>query len=286
MNKELTIIIVLYNSSDVVFECLQSLANFNIIIVDNGKNEKILKKLNNYINIIKIIDAKKNLGFGNGINLAFNNISTKYFLVLNPDVILNENSIIELLKISKENLNCAISAPYISTDNDGYSMLPEYGKSIDRDTEQHKSSEMLNNLKPSGNFCAQVTKGCVLLINSKHFKDVGMFTKEYFLFWEEVDLCRKFLKKKLSVIISSKALAFHKEGTSAKKTLLVYITRIYHSEKSPLYYYKEKKNSKSMYLLLMKYSFRSITYLCIFNFKNSLKNIIKLSANLSYIFFD
>ena len=196
MNKELTIIIVLYNSTDVVFECLQSLANFNIIIVDNGKNEKILKKLNNYINIIKIIDAKKNLGFGNGINLAFNNISTKYFLVLNPDVILNENSIIELLKISKENLNCAISAPYISTDNDGYSMLPEYGKSIDRDTEQHKSSEMLNNLKPSGNFCAQVTKGCVLLINSKHFKDVGMFTKEYFLFWEEVDLCRKFLKKK------------------------------------------------------------------------------------------
>jgi GT2 family glycosyltransferase len=286
MNKELTIIIVLYNSTDVVFECLQSLANFNIIIVDNGKNEKILKKLNNYINIIKIIDAKKNLGFGNGINLAFNNISTKYFLVLNPDVILNENSIIELLKISKENLNCAISAPYISTDNDGYSMLPEYGKSIDRDTEQHKSSEMLNNLKPSGNFCAQVTKGCVLLINSKHFKDVGMFTKEYFLFWEEVDLCRKFLKKKLSVIISSKALAFHKEGTSAKKTLLVYITRIYHSEKSPLYYYKAKKNSKSMYLLLMKYSFRSITYLCIFNFKNSLKNIIKLSANLSYIFFD
>ena len=286
MNKELTIIKVLYNSTDVVFECLQSLANFNIIIVDNGKNEKILKKLNNYINIIKIIDAKKNLGFGNGINLAFNNISTKYFLVLNPDVILNENSIIELLKISKENLNCAISAPYISTDNDGYSMLPEYGKSIDRDTEQHKSSEMLNNLKPSGNFCAQVTKGCVLLINSKHFKDVGMFTKEYFLFWEEVDLCRKFLKKKLSVIISSKALAFHKEGTSAKKTLLVYITRIYHSEKSPLYYYKAKKNSKSMYLLLMKYSFRSITYLCIFNFKNSLKNIIKLSANLSYIFFD
>jgi len=286
MNKELTIIIVLYNSTDVVFECLQSLANFNIIIVDNGKNEKILKKLNNHTNIMKIINAKKNLGFGNGINLAFNNISTKYFLVLNPDVILNENSIIELLKISKENLNCAISAPYISTDNDGYSMLPEYGKSIDRDTEQHKSSEMLNNLKPSGNFCAQVTKGCVLLINSKHFKDVGMFTKEYFLFWEEVDLCRKFLKKKLSVIISSKALAFHKEGTSAKKTLLVYITRIYHSEKSPLYYYKAKKNSKSMYLLLMKYSFRSITYLCIFNFKNSLKNIIKLSANLSYIFFD
>lgn len=286
MNKELTIIIVLYNSTNLIFECLRSLNNFKIIIVDNGKNKNILKKLNNYQNIKKIISTKKNLGFGNGVNLAFNEIKTDYFLVLNPDIVLDENSILELLKISKVDSNCAISAPYISTDKDGYSMLPEYGKSIVRNANQIKCSESLNNLKPSGNFCAQVTKGCALLINSKHFSDVGMFTKEYFLFWEEVDLCRKFFKKKNSVIISPKALAFHKEGMSAKKTLSVFIKRIYHSEKSPLYYYNARKNSRSMYLLLLKYLFRSITYFCILNLKNSLKNIIKLSANLSYILFD
>jgi len=285
MNKELTIIIVLYNSTNVIFECLKSLTNFNIIIVDNGKNDDLLNKLNNYINIKKIIGSKKNLGFGNGVNLAFNHVETEHFLVLNPDIILDEISINELIKISKENFNCAISAPYISTDNDGYSMFPENGKSIERNSLQLKCSEMLNNKKPSGNFCAQVTKGCVLLINSKHFRDVGMFTKEYFLFWEEIDLCRKFFKKKLSVIISPKALAFHEQGTSAKKTLLVYLIRIYHSEKSPLYYYKVKKNS-SMYLLMIKYLFRSINYLCILNFKNSLKNMAKLSANLVYILFN
>ena len=286
MNKNLTIIIVLYNSSNIIFECLKSLTNFKIIVVDNGKNDDLIKKINLHENIKKIISSKKNLGFGNGVNLAFKYIKTDYFLVLNPDVILDEFSINELLKIAKTNLNCAISAPYISTDNDGYSMLPEYGKSVERSVDQFKCSQMLNNQRPSGNFCAQVTKGCALLINSKHFNDVGMFTKEYFLFWEEVDLCRKFLKKKLSVIISSKAIAFHKEGTSDKKTLLVYITRIYHSEKSPLYYYKAKKNSSSMYLLLIKYFFRFFTYLCILNLKNSLKNITKLLANLSYIFFD
>ena len=285
MNKELTIIIILYNSTNIIFECLRTLNNFNIIIVDNGKNDDLLNKLNNYINIKKIIGSKKNLGFGNGVNLAFNHVETEHFLVLNPDIILDEISINELIKISKENFNCAISAPYISTDNDGYSMFPENGKSIERNLLQLKCSETLNNKKPSGNFCAQVTKGCVLLINSKHFRDVGMFTKEYFLFWEEIDLCRKFFKKKLSVIISPKALAFHEQGTSAKKTLLVYLIRIYHSEKSPLYYYKVKKNS-SMYLLMIKYLFRSINYLCILNFKNSLKNMAKLSANLVYILFN
>ena len=111
MNKELTIIIVLYNSTNLIFECLQSLNNFNIIIVDNGKNKHLLKKLNSYQNIKKIIKPKKNLGFGNGVNLAFNDIETDFFLVLNPDIILNENSIYELLKISKNDLNCEFQLP-------------------------------------------------------------------------------------------------------------------------------------------------------------------------------
>ena len=283
ISRDLTIVIVLHNASNIIFECLKELSNFQIIIVDNGKNYQILKELNKYDNIIKIVGKKKNLGYGNGINLGFKFIKTDYFLVLNPDVILDELSINELLLISKANPNCAISAPYISTDNDGYSMLPEHGKSVLRSDIQTYSSQQLSNLKPSGNFCPQVTKGCALLINSKHFIAVGMFSKEYFLFWEEVDLCRKLFKKKLSVIISPRALAYHKEGTSAKMNLSVFVTRVFYSEKSPLYYYKVKKNSLLIYFRIIKYLFRSITYFFIFNFKNSLINIIKMVANLSYI---
>ena len=102
MNKELTIIIVLYNCTDIIFECLKSLKNFNIIIVDNTKNDNLLKKLNNYQNIKKITGVKKNLGFGNGVNLGFNHVKTEHFLVLNPDIIIDEISINELIKISKK----------------------------------------------------------------------------------------------------------------------------------------------------------------------------------------
>ena len=51
------------------------------------------------------------------------------------------------------------------------------------------------NLKPEGEICVDVTKGCALLIKSKYYKEVGGFSEKYFLFWEEVDLCKKFLKK-------------------------------------------------------------------------------------------
>ena len=50
---------MLYNSTDLVLECFKSIKNFRIIIVDNGKNEKILKKIENDFNIEKIIISKK-----------------------------------------------------------------------------------------------------------------------------------------------------------------------------------------------------------------------------------
>ena len=85
MNKiynEITIITVLYNSSEIVESFFDSLKNFKIIVVDNGKNEKILERIKNFKNI-QVISKNKNLGYGRAINFAFDNVSTNFFLVLN-----------------------------------------------------------------------------------------------------------------------------------------------------------------------------------------------------------
>ena len=55
LNKNLTIVIILYDSSELIFDCLQKLNNFEIIIVDNGKNNFVLERLKQYKNIKKII---------------------------------------------------------------------------------------------------------------------------------------------------------------------------------------------------------------------------------------
>jgi GT2 family glycosyltransferase len=284
-NKNLTIIIVLYNASNLIFECLNKLNSFKIIIVDNGKNQKILEEIRNYKNVKNIISKNRNIGFGNGINFAFNYIDTNFFMVLNPDLEIDELSINELLKTSMNDSRCAISAPYILPDNDSYGLFPENGKGMPRNAAQLKSSKLLDNLKPSGNLCVNVSKGCALLINSKHFKDVGMFSSEYFLFWEEIDLCRKFFKKKLSVIVNPKSVAKHKEGNSTKKSFFMFLLRTFHSEKSALYYFNVKKYSFVILKKTIKYLLRAILYLPILNFKNSFKNFAKFYANLSYIFF-
>ena len=96
--KKITIIIVVYNSSSIIFNLLKNLINFEIIIVDNGGNNHIIEKLKSYKNI-KIISKEKNIGFGNGVNFAFKYVNTEYFFVLNPDVVIKEHSIIDLINI-------------------------------------------------------------------------------------------------------------------------------------------------------------------------------------------
>ena len=81
VNNMITIVIVIYNSSNIIFDCLKSLENFKIIIVDNGKNSKTLDKLRLKKNIT-IVAPGKNVGMGRGANFAFKSIKTDFQCLL------------------------------------------------------------------------------------------------------------------------------------------------------------------------------------------------------------
>ncbi len=281
INDKITIIIVLYNSTDLIFDCLKSLKKFKIIIVDNGKSSKQIEKIKKNQNI-KIISKNKNLGFGNAINFAFEFIKTDFFLILNPDIKIDEDAILGLFNTASIYKNCAIAAPINLPDIDSYGILPEKRNLFERN-KIISIKKYQKDCKPEGEICVDVSKGCALLINSKHFKEVGYFTEKYFLFWEEIDLCRKFLKKKLSIIVNPSSIAYHKQGSSSNFNLKTFFIRAYHNELSPLYYFDVKKNYPYLYKNMAKYLFRTISYILIFNIKNSIKNLAKLSANINYI---
>ena len=284
-NKDLTIIIVIYNSTDKIIDLLQQLHNFEIIIVNNGKNEHIISRIKAHKNVKSIISKKKNIGFGRGVNFAFENIDSEYFLVLNPDISIDENDIIKLLEIIINDKSCGIVSPLITSDSDSYGAFPEKGKGVDRNLNQIKCSKMLDENVPSGHCCVDVTKGCVLLINSEYFKRIGMFNEKFFLFWEEIDLCKKLRQAELSVILAPEIKVIHEEGTSSKNNLSNFIIRNFNKEISPLIYFKSKKFNLSLFAKILTYFFIIFAYLIIFTLNNSLKNFLKLLATLSYIVF-
>ena len=281
--NEITIITVLYNSSEVVESFFDGFKNFKIIVVDNGKNEKILERIKNFKNI-QVISKNKNLGYGRAINFAFNNVSTNFFLVLNPDLSIDVSSIENMLNTLNQYNDCGIVAPITLPDKDFYGAFPERNlKNVDS-LNAIKSRELLLNSKIEGELCVDVAKGCALLISAKHFKNVGKFNEKYFLFWEEIDICRKFRSKKTSVIVTPKSKAQHNQGKSSKSNIQNFLIKTFHNEYSPLIYFNVQKFTIYHFKKITKYFLRGFSYLLILNIKKSMTNFIKLTANIRYFF--
>ena len=281
--NEITIVTVLYNSSELVESFFDKIENFKIIVVDNGKNEKILNKIQS-LNNIQVISKNKNLGYGKAINFAFENVSTNFFLVLNPDISIDVNSIENMLNIFKQYNDCGIVAPITLPDKDFYGVFPERNLKSVVSSNEVKSRELLLNSGIEGELCVDVAKGCALLISAKQFKNVGKFDEKYFLFWEEIDLCRKSRSKKNSVIITPKSKAHHNQGRSSKSNIQNFLTKTFHNEYSPLIYFNVQKFTTHHFQKIIKYLFRGFSYLLILNVKKSIANFVKLTANIRYFF--
>ena len=96
--SRITAVIVLYNTTDLVFKCLDKIKDVNIIIVDNGKNDlKIINSIKKKYKILKYFKLNKNIGFGRACNFAFRYVKTEYTLLIEPDVIIEKSSIQNLI---------------------------------------------------------------------------------------------------------------------------------------------------------------------------------------------
>ena len=283
MNKiynDITIVTVLYNSSKIDENFFINLKSFKFIVVDNGKNENILNKIKGYKNI-KIISKNKNLGYGSAINFALNSIKTKFFLILNPDLKIDENSLDHMCNVLNHYNDCGIVAPLTYPDEDFYGAFPERNLKNLTSSNALKSRDFLSKSKIEGEMCVDVAKWA-LLVKTKEFEKIGGFNEELFLFWEEIDLCKRFRSKKLSVIITPKSKATHSQDKSSDSNFYNFFIKTYYHEYSPLVYFKVQKFSFFYLKRMVKYLFRGVSYLLILNFKKSLSYFLRLSASIRY----
>ena len=117
----LSIITVTWNSSETICKQIASVQkhaeglSFEQIIVDNGSSDKSLETINTYIKDndlknITVIDAKKNLGFGRANNMAFDQAKGEYVLFLNPDMQISDGQLKDLKTYMDKNTDVGISS--------------------------------------------------------------------------------------------------------------------------------------------------------------------------------
>ena len=128
--QNLSVVIVSYISEEVIYNCIESIPkDINILIVDNSGNKDFKITIEEkYVNA-KCILSHENLGMGAGNNLGLKHSRTDFALILNPDVVLENDTIDELISASKEIESFAVIAPIIKSDiNMNYKLLDENKK--------------------------------------------------------------------------------------------------------------------------------------------------------------
>ena len=221
MSDRVSVVLVNYNGRNDLGECLSSLrnqsyCNIDIIVVDNASTDDSIFFLRKHYPEIKIIQASENIGFGDGCNLGIQfalGTPNAFVLLLNIDTIIDRNMIFELMKYADPN---TVVAPkiYRYRDNKKTSELWYSGGELDLNTGEINQVFFEDDIN-----APQVTDfmtGCCMLIHRNIFERIGMFSSEYFLYYEDTDLCFRMKRMGVRLLYIPTAKMYHKVGGSGE----------------------------------------------------------------------
>ncbi|MDA8867168.1 glycosyltransferase [Candidatus Pelagibacter sp.] len=278
--NELTVQIVLYEETkELIFDCLENIKNFKILILDNSNNLNLKKQIIEKFNIKEYFIPNKNLGYSKGHNFLSKMVDTKYILILNADCQINEDSIKNLLSSYEKYTDSGILGP-TSFDKD-FKYTYNGGQSF----ENENKTEIT---EISGDTCFQKILGSAMLIEKKLFLEVGMFNENMFLFFSDYDLCKKINRSNKSVIQIRSATSIHTHGKSKVKNIIKRIfLKEFNMTYDQLYYFYINKLENTLLSKLKKqqfnYLFKVISNLIIFKFDKSVYYYSKIIAYYKFV---
>ncbi len=228
--------IVTHNSSSLIASCLENIQElfgelYPIVIFDNNSKDETKTIVRTQFPQAKIIESDLNYGFGFGVNKILENATSKYVLLINPDVTLNKSSIRPLEEELENNPKTIVCAP-LTLDSKGN---PEFnvrrfpklrtqlfesllGGNIAMRISQ---SELVVDTK---NYSAMSKidwiKGAIWMIRRNDFVKLGGMRNDFFLYSEETEFAWRAKAAGYQLSIASESSATHIGGDSDTDPLL------------------------------------------------------------------
>lgn len=237
-----SIIIVNYNLSREVILCLASLElylpkdSFNVIVVDNGSSDSDFEALKDHISarfFADIVLLENNVGFGTACNIGAGKTSEDYLCFLNPDTTI-ESNFLQCLLETLDSCDCTMAGPVYNAPSlfefsSGYfpNLLFEslsillIGRHLEAALMSIKRAFATSNLK------VDWILGACMLLSKNNFDRLGGFDEDYFLYFEEVDLCKRVYAQGGYVALATKCKINHIGSVSGKKDYSLFTERFY-----------------------------------------------------------
>ena len=263
-SKELTIVIVAFKSDKKIISCLESISNkIPIIIVENSDNVDFKKKIESKFKNVNCILTGENKGYSIANNIGLKLVKSKYALVLNPDTVLEKNTIKNFFVFTESN-------------KDFWLVGPASDQMVEIDYKSKNSQEVKN------------LKGFAIFFNMSKFNG-EFFDENFFLYFEEIDLCKRIQINKGKIFLDKTIIINHEGGKSVNNFFSFELekNRNWHWMWSTFYFHKKYKGfflaTIIIFPKLLSALFKSIFYLIIFNKKKRDIYFHRLSGVLNSI---
>jgi GT2 family glycosyltransferase len=254
-----SIITVYYNTPADLLKLHESIKallpaeEYEWIVADNHSFEDLSAVLAG----VKYLRFTENFGFGKANNLAAGKASAPYLFFLNPDCILIENPLPPLLQAMK---SVAVVGPQVLNPDGSLQLsfgpfLSIFSEIKQRFLIQNEDSALVQNwmrTRSSAPFFPDYVSGCALMIGTELFRTLGGFDDQFFLYEEDVDLCKRVTDRGLRVMYVPSARVEHTRNQSVRQQP-DRVRKEY--RKSQLYYYRKHRGLLERILLRIYHMF-------------------------------
>jgi len=264
MTPTIDIIIVNYNSTDFLLECIDSIyrslngRSAQIFVEDNASTDGV-DRINRHFPDVCVNRNRLNIGFGAAVNQAIRKGKSPYVVLINPDAKIEKGLFDEAVDYLNENHDIGIIGPRVfdsTGDIQGSArsfptpLTALFGRQslftrLFPDNRITQANLLANQSDGQTPIEVDWVSGACMLVRRKAIDQTGLMDERFFMYWEEADWCRRMKDKKWRIVYYPRATVLHYVGKSSTKLLVRSIYEFH----------------KSVYLLFQKYNNGSLHFL-------------------------
>jgi GT2 family glycosyltransferase len=249
---DLSVVTVSHNSRDLLRACLASLdssrAVMEVLVVDSGSTDGTAELIGPEFPSVRLLATGQNLGFTRGNNRALRIARGRNLLLLNPDTVVQPGALDAMLGFLEAHPDVGLIGPQLRYPDgtvqpsrhrfpgrltafvDGTVLQRWLGQSrlLDAFYARDRGDDELQDV--------DWLRGACLMLRREAAASAGLFDERFFMYSEEVDLCRRVRAAGWRIVYLPSAVVVHHEGKSSEQNLAA---RDIHFHDSRVRYYQK-----------------------------------------------
>jgi N-acetylglucosaminyl-diphospho-decaprenol L-rhamnosyltransferase len=230
----ISFVIVTYNSADSIAACLASImkhtmAFFEVVVVDNSPDTKTADAVESFLGAhlderFNLDKTGENLGFAKGCNRGAEATSGDFLFFLNPDTELLNDVVAEMLTCFDSHPSAFAVGPMIVGSDDAVTRtcrnLPTTGRILldAVGIDQFVGAYRLTRFSHREPRKVEQIMGSAMLIPRHVYNRIGGMDERFFIYYEEVDLCKRLMEAQGEIWFWPTAKVRHLAGVSTDAT--------------------------------------------------------------------